>query len=87
VGKGRKRSYSGIGDAGGEEEWEELAVENPEVDVSMETSLRRFAQPKSRLAMSRSGDAFVGSLEGSRNSLDWEEADFLEPWDQEMEGT
>lgn len=85
--KGHKRSHSRVVNAGEDEEWEGLGVEEPVADVNMDTPLRQFAQPKSRQAMSRSKDPFAASLALSRNSLDWEEADFLEPWDQEMEGT
>ena len=88
AGSAHKRTHSRIADGEDGENWEEGAGEEDGVaDVAMEGAARRFAQPRSRRRVGGSGDGLDGAVATPRNSLDWEEADFLEPWDAEMDGT
>ena len=85
AGAPRKRTRSGSEGGGDWEAEEEGEGEEDRVaEVVMEGAGRRFARPRTRR---RPGDALDGAADTPRNSLDWEEAPFLEPWDAEMHGT
>jgi len=89
AGAPRKRPHGGSDGGEGEGDWEEeeeeeCCQEDRAAEVVMEGAGRRFARPRTRR---RPGDALDESAATPRNSLDWEEAAFLEPWDAEMHGT
>ena len=89
VGNSRKRLLEyGLEDEE-DEEVEEVDGETVSFVGGEEMAKRVFARPRTRglRALERDvSSSFLGNVV-QRNSCDWEEAEFLQPWDTEMDGT
>lgn len=88
MGTSHKRTFSRIHHGEEDEDWDGFDPVDFQIsDLDMDLSSRQYAQPKRRQRAQDSREALANPLTDSRNTLDWEEAGFLEPWDQQMEGT
>ena len=89
VGNSRKRLFGcGLEDEEGEDDYEGVGEENVSFGGE-EMAMRVYARPRTRRLRALDGDVSSASLGDvvQRNTCDWEEAEFLQPWDTEMDGT
>ena len=90
LGKSRKRLFGyDLEDDEEEENYEGFGEETVTFVGGEEMALRVYAQPRTRHLRALDGDSSSASLGDvvQRNGRDWEEAEFLQPWDTEMDGT
>jgi hypothetical protein len=87
VGSSRKRLFGyGLEE---EEDYEGVDGETVSFVGGEEMATRVYARPRTRRLRALDGNvssASLGNVE-QRNGCDWEEAEFLQPWDTEMDGT